>query len=201
MGKTGVAVLTRLKKSVFFILIGLWISGVTYVMSLMTPLHALSFFPDRQWAVKTSSSWSLTHVLGPGCKCSQRVYQYLLERGPQSSVEEVVVLLGEMKGEEKRLQERGFQVQPREARELASEKAVGVPFLLITSPAGDAVYAGGYSHQTLRADSPVRDLEILDSLRGGKTPQEFPIFGCAVSRRIQSLIDPLSLKYKKDPLL
>lgn len=175
----------------------LWGSGISLVMASLTSFHTLSFFPDLSLAAKSTEAWTMTHVLGEGCKCSQQVYKYLLERGPQKDVAENVVILGSMKEEEGRLAARGFKVLHRDAREIASEKAVGVPFLLITSPRGEAVYAGGYTSHTIKEKTPLYDLKILASLQGGKPSEEFPIFGCAVSQRIQSLMDPFSFKYKE----
>lgn len=178
----------------------LWGAGISVVMASLTSFHTVSFFPDLSLASKNSGTWTMTHVLGEGCKCSHQVYLYLLERGPQKDLSENVVVLGSMKEEEQQLSARGFKILHRDAREIASEKAVGVPFLLITSPKGEAVYAGGYSSHTIKEKTPLHDLKILASLQGGKPSAEFPIFGCAVSHRIQTLMDPFSFKYKESSL-
>jgi len=171
-------------------------------MGSLSALHTLSFFPDTtlRSSITTSEKWTVTHVLGQGCKCSKIVYEYLLRRGPRADVLESVVVLGDMQEESTRLTQKGFYVEKKEARSLASEKAVGVPFLLITSGKGEALYAGGYASSMIKDNTPLLDLQILDSLRGGKSAQELPIFGCAISQRIQSLIDPLHFKYKETSL-
>lgn len=180
----------------------IWIAGITLVMGSLSALHNVSFFPDTtlRSSVSPQEKWTLTHVLGQGCKCSKIVYEYLLQRGPRSDVFESVVVLGDMPEESTRLSQKGFHVEKKEARSLASEKAVGVPFLLITSGKGEALYAGGYASSMIKENTPLLDLQILDSLRGGKSAQELPIFGCAISQRIQSLIDPLHFKYKETSL-
>ena len=184
------------------ILIAVWMLGVSTIMASLTSSHTMSFFPDIS-LIKTragTGTWTMTHVLGPGCKCSREVFRYLIQRGPEKEISEQVILLGAMPDEEKALIDRGFSVHQKSPRDIASEKAVGVPFLLITSPKGDALYSGGYSDHTIREGTPLHDLQILASLKDGKTASEFPIFGCAVSQRIQKLIDPLSLKYKESAL-
>jgi len=177
----------------------LWIGGVTFFMASLATIHGVSFFPDKNVAPSqaTAGRWTLTHVIGEGCKCSRQVYLYLLKRGPLSDADENVVILGKMPQEAQELQAHGFKVSFREARSLASEKAIGVPFLLITSDKGEAVYAGGYASSEIRESTAIQDLSILASLHDGKVAKEFPIFGCAVSQHIQSLIDPMKFKYKE----
>ena len=169
------------------------------VMTFITGLHNLSFFPDKSFSQKAvaKDQWTVTHVLGAGCKCSQIIFEHLLNRGVRTDVLENVIIVGDMKEEARRLQEKGFQVLAKDARTLASEKAVGVPFMLVNSPRGDTVYAGGYANGFVKKGTPILDAEIIASVKGGKVASELPIFGCAVSQRIKSLIDPLGLKYKE----
>ncbi|NUN06399.1 MAG: hypothetical protein HUU57_11615 [Bdellovibrio sp.] len=63
-----------------------WIVGITLVMGSLSALHNLSFFPDKtlRSSLVAQEKWTLTHVLGQGCKCSKIVYEYLLQRGPRS---------------------------------------------------------------------------------------------------------------------
>ncbi len=169
-------------------------------MSSLAALHSVSFFPATELlkAPSASTGWTMTHVLGENCKCSSEVAKYLIRRGPLQETNENVILLGSLK-EQDQLQLRGFKVSHRDARSIASEKAVGVPFLMIHTPQGNNVYAGGYAKDFIRENTPIQDQEILSYLQGGKTPAELPIFGCAVSHRIQSLLDPMGFKYKESP--
>ena len=191
-----------MKRQIGMGLIFLWIVAVTIVMGRIGLLHNLSFFPDKNIIAHKSTGplWTMTHVLGKGCKCSDLVYKYLLKRGPSPDLVENVILLGEVPEYRSGLEKRGFRVTERNPREIASEKAVGVPFLLITSAKGEGVYAGGYASSMIEERTLLLDLKILHSLRDGKNAAELPIFGCAVSQRMQKLIDPLELKYKESSL-
>lgn len=161
--------------------------------------HLMSYQPVRAWEVGKKDSWSLTHVLSAKCKCSQRVTKYLEERGPQKDVAEEVLVVGEVSPEISHLKIKGFSVRKVSITELSTEdlNRLGVPFLLITTPKGETVYAGGYSERSVQDGGPLRDLEILRSLQGHGTPKAFPIFGCAISRKLQKLVDPLAMKYSR----
>lgn len=190
-----------MKRWSFGILLVLWGGGVTLAIGALMALHGVSFFPDRGLAaVSGQNQWAMTHVLGEGCKCSHQVYLYLLRRGPQVGVQETVIVLGEMNEEKVQLRARGFAVDERSPAALSTERAVGVPFLLIHSDKGDTVYAGGYATSVIRESTALLDLDILESLRGGKMMAELPVFGCAVSQKMKNLIDPFRLKYKEPAL-
>lgn len=53
----------------------IWIAGITLVMGSLSALHNVSFFPDTtlRSSVSPQEKWTLTHVLGQGCKCSKIV--------------------------------------------------------------------------------------------------------------------------------
>lgn len=191
-----------MKRQIGLTVLFLWMIVVTIVMGRIGLLHNLPLFPDKNIITQKSAGprWTMTHVLGKGCKCSEQVFNYLVKRGPQPDLEENVILLGDVPAYRDALIKRGFRVTKKDPREIASEKAVGVPFLLITSAKGEGVYAGGYASSLIDERTPLLDLKILQSLRDGKNASELPIFGCAVSQRMQKLIDPLELKYKESSL-
>ena len=41
----------------------------------------------------------------------------------------------------------------------------------------------------------IRDLALIDEVRRSGGARELPLFGCAVSRKIQKLLDPFRLKF------
>ncbi|UYL09930.1 hypothetical protein B9G69_004990 [Bdellovibrio sp. SKB1291214] len=158
----------------------------------------MTFASDASLATKQQGQWTLTHVVSESCKCSAKVMAYLKDRGPSSLAHEEIVLLGRIPAESQELVAKGFPLRhlnPENIKEDISK--LGVPFLLITTPQGDTVYAGGYSEKSVQDGGPIRDLEILQGLQGKGTVQNFPIFGCAVSRKLQKIVDPFSLKYSK----
>lgn len=180
--------------SLFFV----WVIACTFVISQLHSFHLLSFWPNASLAVASPSHWSLTHVLGVDCKCSDVVSRYLLDRGPAVSLRENVVILGKNEALSEQLQARGFQVVSKDPNEMtSSEHALGVPFLIVNTPKNQTVYAGGYGDRKIVDGSPIQDLQLVASLQGGRTPANFPIFGCAASLKFQTLTDPFHVKYKK----
>ena len=177
-------------------ILGIWAIACLAIVSQLHSFHYLSFWPDANLAVKRDQQWSLTHVLGVDCKCSSVVGEYLIKRGPQANTFENVLILGKDSSLAKRFSEVGYQVQEKDPNELsATEHALGVPFVIINSPKGPSVYAGGYGDRKVVDGGPIRDLEILEALKGGRTSASFPIFGCVASLKYQKLTDPFAMKY------
>ncbi|HEY8945874.1 MAG TPA: hypothetical protein VIM73_16510, partial [Polyangiaceae bacterium] len=57
------------------------------------------------------------------------------------------------------------------------------PLLIVSDPKGEPRYVGGY---TTRKQGPVlEDLSIVEQARRGSSLASLPIFGCAVSERLQ----------------
>lgn len=184
-------------KILLIIFITGWGVASLAVISYLKFNHLVSFLPNASFASTASASWSMTHVLGTDCKCSLEVAHYLLKRGALNGVTENVVLIGKdfgkMSGD---LTAKGFKVRLEDPEKLKEQGATGVPFLLIGSPRKEVAYAGGYANERVFRETQIHDIEILESLRGGRSPASFPIFGCAASLKYQKLIDPFGIKYK-----
>lgn len=180
-------------------LLAVWVLGCVLFVAPLVSSHVLV---HKAWVDVSSPTlvgkWSVTHILGQGCECSEAVAASLLERGPQAGVQESVVVIGKELLKAPALRARGFQVRTAEASELDTGEAHAVPTLIIRNQRGDALYVGGYSDQKLSAGVPVNDLQILRSLQGkGPPPKSFPIYGCVMSQKYQSLLDPLGIKKRE----
>ncbi|MEK2687766.1 hypothetical protein [Bdellovibrio sp. GT3] len=185
-----------MKKYLLYFIIGCWALGTLGLVSQFYGWHLMSFSSNTSLSSKQPGAWTLTHVLSEDCKCSEAVMANLLKRGPHPDTHEEVVLLGKSLKDSQALVAKGFPVRHMKPEELQEDiSKLGVPFLLISTPKGDTVYAGGYSEKSIKDGSPIRDLEILNSLQGKGTVKNFPIFGCAVSRKLQKIVDPFSMKY------
>ena len=136
--------------------------------------------------------WMAVHVLYAECKCSQRIAEHLLASDRPKDVSEHVLLVGSDAALESQLSARGFQVTRVEPTELSDRYHLqAVPLLVVSAPDGTIHYAGGY---TARKQGPeARDLEILADARAGRSIETIPVFGCAVSRQLQSTVNPLGL--------
>ncbi len=184
-----------IKKFFFTSIFIFWATGSLLMVSQFYGWHLMSFAALPTLAQKDSGHWTLTHVVSESCKCSAKVVEYLIQRGPQKDLNEEVLIIGHPP-QVTELHQRGFKTRELNPDDLKEDiSKLGVPFLLITTPKGDTVYAGGYSEKSVQDGSPIKDLEILQSLQGTRTVASFPIFGCAVSRKLQKIVDPFSMKY------
>lgn len=141
-------------------------------------------------------SWLATHVLYSECRCSRRILTHLFERGPVPGVAEKILLVGKNAEYERRGREAGFEVKVVSARELADDFHVqAVPLLVVQDGSNAVRYLGGYTDRKQGPD--IRDASVIRDLMAGQARRELPLFGCAVSRKLQALLDPLGLKYSK----
>lgn len=137
--------------------------------------------------------WLALHVLYTRCKCSERTLAHLFARGPLAGMKERVVLVGAHPEFERKARAAGFAVEVVKPAELELRYHVqGAPLMLVSDPEGELRYLGGYT-ETKQAYA-LHDVEIITALRRGDAPRELPLLGCAVSRSLQALFDPLGLK-------
>lgn len=138
--------------------------------------------------------WSMVHVLSTKCGCSKRVLQHLVHRRAMEGVREEVALIDATTDWADQLGAAGFSVVALEGEQLRERFGVdAAPVLIIRSPRGTLSYSGAYSQ---KRGAPPLDVELLSRARAGETPEAMPLFGCAVSRELQSRTDPFELKYQ-----
>jgi hypothetical protein len=141
-------------------------------------------------------AWLAVHVLYAQCRCSRRILDHLGSSKRPSGIREKLLVVGQLDAIEpalRRIRGRGFEVVRTTATELRDQFHVAsAPLLLVLSPDGRAVYSGGY---TERKQGPTpRDGEIIARLMENQPTQELPLFGCAVSKELQSLLDPIGIR-------
>ncbi|MBV1861911.1 MAG: hypothetical protein KUG77_26050 [Nannocystaceae bacterium] len=141
-------------------------------------------------------TWMSVHVLYADCRCSQRIFEHLrTERRPQDVVEKVL-LVGGSDGLHEQLATAGFEVVSLEREELAERFGLtAAPLFAVLDPVGQLRYLGGYTGRKQGLD--IRDIEILAQLHREEQVDELPLFGCAVAKELQELLDPLRIKYEK----
>ncbi|HEY4244457.1 MAG TPA: hypothetical protein VGM88_31805 [Kofleriaceae bacterium] len=133
------------------------------------------------------SSWLAVHVLSSECRCSLRVVDHLVSTVRPDGWSEIVLWIGDVDPPAE-LAAR-FDVRRVTPAELAKLGIEAAPLLVAVSPDGVVRYAGGY---TDRKQGPVNhDLEILAAARGDGPVPSFPLFGCAVSERLQQALSTL----------
>jgi hypothetical protein len=139
--------------------------------------------------------WLAVHVLYGRCRCSQRIVDHLVATRRPEGVKEVILLVGEDPGHGERAARAGFTVVRLSPAELERDyHIVAAPLLAIVAPDGSLRYTGGYTGHKQGPD--IRDVALIEETRARGSASPLPLFGCAVSKELQELIDPLRLKYQ-----
>jgi hypothetical protein len=145
--------------------------------------------------------WTALHVLYQGCGCSARVFDHLLGRHARADLNEEVLFVrdapradADVEQTSVRARAAGFHFESVTPVELQQRYAIeSVPLLVVADARGQVRYSGGYTDKSGAVE--VEDAAIIDGVRAGRTIEPLPVFGCAVSSRVQEAIDPLRLKY------
>ena len=188
--------------------LALWFPAVLVMGATLMVGHwyTLPRPPTQSPAVATAVSnarpaaadgWVAFHFLLGSCPCSQRVFDHLLTSDRPTAVYERVFLVGRDPSFEAAASRHGLEVEVLHPAELQTRFHLeSAPLMLVADPEGVVRYLGGY---TARKQGPdIRDLAIIDGLLAQRAVQELPLFGCAVSQRLQELLDPLGIKYSQE---
>jgi hypothetical protein len=145
-------------------------------------------------ARSAGKSQVLLHVLYAECACSRRIFTHLTQRRALPAADETVLLVDGSDALQAQLRQAGYRVVEVTPEELESRYGVSAAPLLVIALKGDTPqYVGGYTERKQGLE--VEDLRILARLERGESPAFLPLFGCAVSERLQRLLDPMGLKY------
>jgi hypothetical protein len=137
--------------------------------------------------------WTVVHALYSKCRCSQRILTHLFNRRPLAGTTEVILLVGSHAEYERRARESGFRLDVISPEELLKKYHFeAAPLFAVSDSNGRLRYVGGYTDR--KQGLAVRDVEIIHALQANGSPRELPLFGCAVSRSLQALMDPLGIK-------
>jgi len=141
--------------------------------------------------------FGVTHVMYAACSCSKNIIEHLEARGARRDVTEHVVLVGQDAMLARRVTRAGYQLHNIEPLELKRQYGLeAAPLLIIDEPSGAIAYIGGYTTHKQGLD--IRDNALIDAALAQSRSYELPVLGCAVSRGLQRMLDPLALKYGED---
>lgn len=148
---------------------------------------------SRRDVVMPEVEWTAFHILNGSCPCSRRVLKHVTERDPLNGVVERIVLIEENAETLRLLVNAGYLVDCVTPAELKKKYGVeSAPLLVVTDSSGTIVYAGGYTSRKQGLD--FQDTRIIESVVLGNQPESLPLYGCAVSDSLKSIIDPLGFK-------
>jgi hypothetical protein len=142
---------------------------------------------------EASGRWAVLHFLYAECPCSRRVLEHVIEQPPRDGVAERIILIGSDTALSARAERQGYEVDSVSPDELKSKYGVeAAPLLVVSDPDGTPRYAGGYTSRKQGPD--FQDRHIIADLMAGHEVEPLPLYGCAVSQRLQGIVDPLGLK-------
>jgi hypothetical protein len=152
---------------------------------MLDALLALRSRPDRAL---------LVHVIYAQCSCTDRLFRHLIERRAYAGPEEVILFVGENAEREHRARQAGYGFRKVSGARLAEHFGLeSAPVLFAFDRSGSLRYAGGYFAHAGSIEA--LDERIWSEVQRGEEPQGLPIYGCAVSARLQRQVDPLHIVY------
>ncbi|MCD0461079.1 hypothetical protein [Roseiconus lacunae] len=139
----------------------------------------------------------VVHVNYLECPCSRRVVRHLIRREPLPDAIEKLLLVGEDQELQVLARSQGYAVESVTREELQSRFGLqSSPLMMVFDSESNLIYSGGY---TSRKQGPAfQDETIIKALIDGESVESLPVFGCAVSKDLQQLVDPLQLKYQSN---
>jgi len=145
----------------------------------------------------SSHRWVGVHVLYSMCKCSERILRHLAERRPLPDMTEAVVLVEPNAEFERLIRDAGYELEVLTPSELSEKYHIeSVPMFALMDGKGALRYLGGYTER--KQGLTIQDVSIIERARAQQSVAELPLFGCAVSRSLQALLDPLGIKYRAE---
>jgi len=132
----------------------------------------------------------LVHVIYSECSCSRSLLTHLASRRRFPNTEELILFVGRP---DPRLKNSRFEVQTISPSQLIATTGLeAAPVLLIFNPSGALTYAGGY-YDHPAANNPL-DEKIQAALLAQQPFEPLPIFGCAISPRLQNSLNPFRIR-------
>lgn len=177
-------------------LVGLAAMSLKHMASLPEPEDEARLSQAMLQLRRSSSGNFLVHVIYAQCSCSRALFAHLVARRPFPDAEEAVLFVGADPNKQESAKRAGFTFTTVSAQELASRfELEAAPVLIVFDSAGRLRYAGGYYAHP--ATITPLDERIYRQVAAGAKVEPLPVFGCAVSSRLQESLNPLRAVYSK----
>lgn len=185
------------------ILIPTWAVGMSLMVASLMASHWVVLPRPSEGTVLSAGSelnlrainqpWMALHILYGDCPCSRRVLKELLRRTPLPEVTERIVFIGRDDAMKAEAQRKGFQTDQVTPEQLRVRYGIeSAPLLVVVDGSGTIHYSGGYTSR--KQGYAIQDVLKIDNAISGKDQTSLPVYGCAVSERLDRLMDPLGLK-------
>ncbi|TWU04076.1 hypothetical protein [Neorhodopirellula pilleata] len=192
---------TSIFQRVFF---STWVAGLLLVCASLMVGHWVTLPHPRAgeivprtvgWATPSDSEKQVFafHFLYGDCPCSRRVLKHVLSRQPIPGAIERIVLIGQDQQGQADAIGLGFEVDvvtPAQLKELYGVESA--PLLVVSDGSGTIRYSGGYTSRKQGLD--IQDQTIIQKTIADQDVEGLPLYGCAVSKSLRAIVDPLNLK-------
>ena len=185
--------------------VALWVPSVIVVCAYLLGGHLLTLPKPAQADPRLARAlaalragegrprWIALHVLYEGCRCSRRVFDHLVARGASPAMAERVLLVGGSEASVARARAAGYAAEALTRDGLRARYGFeAAPVMVVADPRGRVRYLGGYTAR--KQGAAMRDVDIVRRAQAGEAVAALPLFGCAVSARLQRDTDPLGLR-------
>jgi hypothetical protein len=171
-------------------LVGLAALSVKHMASLPEP-DDVALLSRAMLELRGNSSENfLVHVIYAECSCSRALFAHLLARRPFPGADEAVLFVGADPNKQESAKRAGFTFTTVSPQELASHFGLeAAPVLIVFDSAGRLRYVGGYYAHP--ATITPLDERIYAQVATGAKVEPLPVFGCAVSSRLQEALNPI----------
>ncbi len=174
-------------------LVGLAALSLKHMASLPEPEDEALLTRAMLQLRRSSGRVFLVHVIYAECSCSRALFVHLVARRPFPGAEEAILFVGADPRKQESAARAGYTFTTVSAQELASRFGLeAAPVLVVLDSAGKLRYAGGYYAHP--ATITPLDERIYNRLATGANVEPLPVFGCAVSSRLQKSLNPLAAK-------
>jgi hypothetical protein len=137
----------------------------------------------------------VVHVIYERCSCTERLFAHLVARRAFADAEELVLFVGEDAARRDAVIGAGYRYASIAPDDLfAAFGLEAAPVLFAFDARGRLRYAGGYFDHPSTSKS--LDESLYARVAAGEAPKPLPLYGCAVSRRLQDSVDPLGIVYR-----
>ena len=184
-----------------WLLLAVWATVIVVALALLSLKHLAALPRPSNEALLTRallkyrrerSRKFIVHVIYSGCSCSSGLLTHLLTRRPFPGEEELILFVGIDRAKERLIANSSFELKIVSASGLVAEFGLeAAPVMFIFDQDGNLRYAGGY-YDHPAAITPL-DESIQAKLMAGFPVEPLPVFGCAVSPRLQNQLNPLRL--------
>lgn len=170
--------------------------GVTHLAAMPRPDDEARVARAALALRRDASSDFLVHVIYSGCSCTARLFAHLVGRKPFPGAKELILFVGDDSAKREAAERAGYSFRSVTTDEIGSTFGLEVaPVMLAFDTSGALRYIGGYFDKPAAVTA--LDGQIRQRILAGASPDPLPVFGCAVSARLQRKVDPLGVVYTK----